>query len=693
MKIIKHSIKEILLVILFLVTLIFSTGCRCPVCMNDKVSQENIGQKLNSKYDDYAVFVSSNGDTLFFTSNKGKSGDSFLNDESKYGDDLYLSVKCNKGWKAPNLLEASPSALLNEGAISFSDEGKTAIISRSHEADGLGGSDLYSAHFDGEKFTGIKNLGTTINTIYWESQPALSSDGKTLIFASDRPGGLGGVDLWISEFNGYSWSNPVNLGNNINTAGNEYSPFLLCKGKERILFYASDGIPNGKGKLDIYYSYKLCDNSWGKPKPLNESINTAANEAFPFVTKNAETIYYSSDKEGGCDGYDIYSQSFAIDPPLVNVHGKVVDALTNFPLDREATIEFIDLKTNKTIRTINSYPPQSEYKINEIPAGNFNVKITAMNYDDSKSEFSIANCSNEFIHKLKSQCFKLTGTVVNSRTGEPLKVEAKVSFIDPNTNQIIAEAKTHMPESEYVIEKMCPGKYDVHIKPEILENMNEASITGYSKTRETLDLDYTKTNIIHKITPWEFDLLENKIPYFVTGYYRINTPANLKELREKQKTILKNATYIEKPDDNYDRWAKVVERIFQDTLVSFVRDTILPHFSKDINKDKMLEITIAGYADPRKLIGNYLEKSIHSDGININKYDVLDKDNKLLTLLRAYFTKQYLESELMKDESYRKLKEENRIHYIIKGMGEDKTDLKLELKRRIQINFRSITKK
>ena len=676
-----------------LVTLIFFNSCRCPVCRNDELPPENAGQELNSRYDDYAVFLSPKGDTLFFTSNKGECGDSFLNDNSKYGDNLYRSVKEDKGWKTPKLLEALPSALLNEGAISFSCDGKTAIIARAHEADGFGGSDLYSAHFDGEKFTDVKNLGSTINTIYWESQPALSSDGKTLIFASDRPGGLGGVDLWSSEFNGTSWSNPVNLGNNINTSGNEYSPFLLRKGKEQILFYASDGMPNGMGKLDIYYTYRLCNKSWGKAKPVNGNINTAANEAFPFVFNNAESIYYSSDKKGGCEGYDIYSQNFDVDPPLVNVEGKVVDELTNLPLDREATIEYTNTKTNKTFKTVNSYPPKSNYKIDEISAGDYNVKVTAQNYDEFYIDVSIGTCSNEFVHKLKSQCFKLTGTVVNSRTNEPLKIESKVSFIDPKTNQIIAEAKTHMPESDYVIEKMCPGQYDVHIEPVILESMEGPSITGYSRTRETLVLDYTKTNIIHRITPWEFDLLENKIPYFVTGYYRINTPANLKELREKQKTILKNATYIERPDENYDRWAKVVERIFQDTLVSFIRDTILSHFAKDINKTKMLEITIAGYADPRKLIGNYLEKSIHSDGININKQDVLDKDNKLLTLLRAYYTKEYLDSELMKIKTYRKLKEENRIHYIIKGMGEDKTDLKLELKRRIQINFRSVAKK
>ncbi len=149
------------------------------------------------------------------------------------------------------------------------------------------------------------SAGRAINSDAWDSQPTISFDGKTLIFASNRPGGYGGVDLYmcVKTENG-EWGPAVNLGPTINTPDNELTPFLHSD--SQTLYFSSKG-HKGVGGYDIFYTNKDAEGKWRKPKNLGIPINTEGDDVSFFVSLDGKTGFYSSDKLKGPGGLDIYT--------------------------------------------------------------------------------------------------------------------------------------------------------------------------------------------------------------------------------------------------------------------------------------------------------------------------------------------------------------------------------------------------
>lgn len=149
------------------------------------------------------------------------------------------------------------------------------------------------------------SAGSAINSDSWDSQPTVSYDGKTLIFASNRPGGYGGVDLYMCQKkdNG-EWGPAVNLGPEINTPDNELTPFLHSD--SQTLYFSSKG-HKGLGGYDIFYAKKDESGKWTKPKNIGKPINTEGDDVSFFVSLDGKTGYYSSDKLNGPGGLDIYT--------------------------------------------------------------------------------------------------------------------------------------------------------------------------------------------------------------------------------------------------------------------------------------------------------------------------------------------------------------------------------------------------
>lgn len=155
--------------------------------------------------------------------------------------------------------------------------------------------DLYYSTFVDGDWTEPKSLGPNINrSDSWESQASLSSDGKILFFASDRPGGYGGSDIWYAERNSDgTWRKPVNLGPTINTDRNERSPFLHTDSKT--LYFSSSG-HDCVGGQDIFYSKLDSKNQWSKPVNIGYPINSGYDDVNFFVSLDGKTGYFSSNK-------------------------------------------------------------------------------------------------------------------------------------------------------------------------------------------------------------------------------------------------------------------------------------------------------------------------------------------------------------------------------------------------------------
>ena len=214
----------------------------------------------------------------------------------------------------------------------------------------------YSKQVYGE-WSPLVKLESGINSdMSWESQPSVSTDGKTLYFASDRAGGYGGSDLWVTRKDaGGQWSAPVNLGQQINSPGNEKTPFIHTD-SQTLYFSSSDrtGDDNafyaghrGLGGYDIFFS-RAKDGVWGKPVNIGYPVNSTADDLGFFVSTDGSTGYFSSNKIEGSGGYDLYGFDLypeARPAKVLFIKGTVSEE-QNEPLS-EARIELKNVETGQ----------------------------------------------------------------------------------------------------------------------------------------------------------------------------------------------------------------------------------------------------------------------------------------------------------------------------------------------------------
>lgn len=334
------------------IILAFIAGCSGGSDGNIAVTtegiMENLGERVNSAYNDYAPAVTANG-TLFFTSQR-------LNPKRQnYGDDAYRVNHIAKDWEKPQYLSEMVNTQESQGAICITPDEKQLYVAQCSQPDGFGSCDLYIASWNEKQteWTSAKNLDNPegkdlrksrpkdnfnqINTSYWESQPSISPDGKALYFCSDRPGGFGGTDLWVSRKDeSGKWGKPVNLGGDVNTKGDERTPYIAFDG--RTLFYASDGYPDGDktksaGGLDIYVT-RFQGSRWSKALNLGYPVNSSADDAWISQTLSGDTLYFGSNRSGGYGQFDLYMLLENPFPsmPVIAISGVVTDEKTGAPL-------------------------------------------------------------------------------------------------------------------------------------------------------------------------------------------------------------------------------------------------------------------------------------------------------------------------------------------------------------------------
>jgi len=574
-------------------------GCgSCRDCLNsENLSPENLGPCVNTKNDEFAPLLLADSAGLLFTSDRGGGTKKYMGDKIRYGEDLFVSRYEEGRWSDAELLRGSITTPLNEGTPALAADGRTAIIARSHEADGMGGSDLYSASFDGTTFSNIVNLGPTVNSKYWDAQPTLSPDGNILVFVSDRDDAARGTtDLYmcIRQKEG-GWSAPVDLGPQVNTAGNEYSPSFASDGVT--LFFASDGKSDGAGKLDLHFTVYQGSANWSEPRSLGQPFNSNGNDAFPFATKDRKALYFASDRPGGCGGYDLYAAPLRL--PSVILAGTVRDTTGN-PIELGTEVVVVEKQTSIVAAKMRTVPPGSTYETALAPGATYTVRAVAQGY-----------------------------------------------------------------------------------YPSALIEVTAAQQTSEQRIVRDITLVPLPRTLVRKGTV-EFDLKSYEIPFFVTGYYRLNTRQNLSELRDLQKSRLKEIDYIEKPGPEYDRYAIEVEKIFNDSLKTALVNTVLPAFRKLADPKEYLQFEVIGYADPRPISGKYVEDDVSFGGIAVRRSDPMN--NQALSTLRAYYSMTYIDGTLSDSPDYQALRSAGRIEYTIRGAGVDITSEKaLEARRRVRV--------
>jgi hypothetical protein len=570
----------------------------------------NVGRVINSTTDDYAPkFI---GNTLVYSSGVSVEGKYPKSTKAEFivaehSGDLNPQTPMNTGWSKPKLLGVAPyegvSLDLNEGAMDILPEKHYAVFAAEREMPAGGESslmELYEVNVDDQFHATSKPqpLTNVNDPDSWDSQPALTPDGNTLFFTSDRPinGGTtrGTQHIWRSDRTNGVWGKPHLLDHPYTTSGNDVSPFV---GPDGYFYFSSDGNPDGKtapagmGGRDIYRVEFTNGQPVGDPERLAAPFNSPKDDDFPYVTKDRKSFWLSSNRDGGNGERDIYA--FPV-PAVIKLEGRVT----------------------QSIETDSGYGA---------PGG---VQMTLW-IDDLTA------------HR----------------------------HYNVQTNNIGEYEVILKPDHEYTVSVADSGCANAS---------GMTTVTAYRPYN--WDTTYTRNFNLerHTIT---ISLGKNSdVPFFITGYWRPNTPENLSAFKSRKAndTKFSSIVYINPTDYDYDAGSRKVEAIFEKDIYEPVRDSILPLMNTACyDSNYIIHLNVDGYTDKDCITpDHYYDEDVIGGEIAIHNGDLMDGPecgNRKLSILRAYFTMLDIKQHLMQDIRFANFVNQNRIKFTFHGRGIDHT--------------------
>ena len=353
---------------------------------NYQFQPQNLGDGINTSESEYFPSLPIDGKELIFTRR--------LNN---HNEDFFLSESNTAGWEKARRLNGSINTDANEGAQMISQDGQWLVFTGCNRPNGAGSCDIYISYFTPQGWSEAINMGNKINTEEWESQPCLSPDKRDIYFASRRPGGFGGADIYVSHLQANGrWSDAENLGPSINTTGDEQCPFIHAD--NQTLYFTSNVLP-GYGDEDLFVVRKSDNGSWEIPKNLGYPINTIDREGTLFIAADGKTAYYASDRAAGKGGLDIYSFDLREDvrpSKTLWVKGKVFDKKTSEGLP--SAVELINLNSKQLISKVQT-DEKGNYLIT-LPVGkDYAFNVNRKGYLFFSDNFSLTTTSPDSTEK------------------------------------------------------------------------------------------------------------------------------------------------------------------------------------------------------------------------------------------------------------------------------------------------------
>jgi outer membrane protein OmpA-like peptidoglycan-associated protein/tetratricopeptide (TPR) repeat protein len=259
---------------------------------------------LNTNYSEYRPKVNAEETFLYFTTRR-KGGSELLDDEGRYFEDIYYSVKENGEWTEPVRMSDSVNTDSHDACLYVSPDGQMMYVYQFEGGADAGGS-IYESKLIGSEWTKPEKLIADINSRYWETDASLNTSGNIIFFTSDRPGGTGedNRDIWMmKKLPTGAWAKIQPLPTTINTPYDEESPYLHPDGKT--LYFSSKG-HNSMGGYDVFKTELLDDGSWSEVTNLGYPVNTTGDDVFYFPSVDGKRAYFSSFRDGGKGEQDIY---------------------------------------------------------------------------------------------------------------------------------------------------------------------------------------------------------------------------------------------------------------------------------------------------------------------------------------------------------------------------------------------------
>ncbi|GEM_PF-1035825 len=376
---------------------------------------------LNSPASEVAPIITADGNTVYFTSDRA---------EGLGGQDFWTSRRVGGKWSKPvNIAELNTSQ--NEGPDTITSDGRTMYYTAcNRREDGTDKCDIYVTHLgpDGKWVPG-ENLGPPVNTDYEEANATINPDGRMLVFTSNRPGGMGTYDLWMSTRNqDGTWSDPKNMGPSINTSMWEGVAFFHSDGVT--LYFSSNG-HGGFGNADIFQSQLQPDGTWSEPINMGGLINSAYNDIYFSVPAAGDMAYFSSSNEGGFGREDIYAIPKEIifkSRDYVVVRGRVTDAATKKPVAAMVTVSGGTEGSQQTT----SNPRSGNYHLRLKIGSVYNINAGARGYMDSMSsiDLSVADPFRIVVHNITLRPVVATSEAAPTIEETALPEDAEEILID-----------------------------------------------------------------------------------------------------------------------------------------------------------------------------------------------------------------------------------------------------------------------
>jgi outer membrane protein OmpA-like peptidoglycan-associated protein/tetratricopeptide (TPR) repeat protein len=488
---------------------------------------KNIGEAINGPGPDYAPVVSLDGNSIYFTSRRKwddrletKFRDPML---YNYPEDIFVSYADFEGdWTTPTRLEFCVDSL-NEATISVSSDERRIYVYQ----DITGNGDIYYSDIqENDRFGDIAKLQHgEVNTEYWETHCTITPDGQNMYFASNRPGGYGGRDIYrIVKLPNGEWSKAQNMGPEINTPNDEDSPFIAVNNKT--LYYSSNG-ETSMGGFDVFVTFRDDQNTWSTPTNMGFPINSTGDDIFYTTTVDGLRGYLSSFRKGGYGEKDIYEiqNDYLGNNPISSIKGQFL-MIDGTPVPNNVSVKI--RCTNCKIESDKEINPRIKSQ-SMFFAVLKRCKDYELDYYQSgtllRTEKLVTNCNNEneeIILKEYLGEYALAGTVADDKTLEYLK-EAVVSFLDPETDQLIKSFTMDASGAftSDILKDNIPGDriaFNIKVEKEdyLTQTFKLDSVLGFFAT---LKLDYliTKNEIgidigaVFDLNPIYFDVDKSNI--------------------------------------------------------------------------------------------------------------------------------------------------------------------------------------
>ncbi len=461
------------------------------VLLNNPVPLEikNLGHELNSKYDDHSPLVSFSGNRILFTSRRPSDKDRMLYD-GQHAEKVYMSEFDGSNWKSPTLLADLSTRNKHESILSISPDYNQLFLFKNDK----GNKSLYTSKRVNDKWTEPEKLPAPINSDWDETHACLSADRSTLFFTSTRPGGMGGLDIYMIKKNEFGkWGKPRNAGPNINSDKDEETPMLHPDG--RTLYFSSEG-HNTIGRFDIFYSQMLPDSTWTLPANMGYPINTPDDDFFFVPSLDKSRAYYASyrfkNSAGRSDLYEVEFDSTYVGS-LAVVEGTIRNEF-NLPTE-QIRILVARNSDNQQVGDYRPDPATGKYML-FLESGHSYTLREATPYAITDS--SILNISE----KLAYDSIKQVLMVQDSRMIAPLKPKFR-SNIDTRSLASITQKDKEEQKEEVPAEVMTLSEEGKIEEIVVLEDYQRkaTSATKEEKPTETLAIVTPPEEIPEKKAP------------------------------------------------------------------------------------------------------------------------------------------------------------------------------------------------